>query len=216
MPAQVPPEGVRYAWSFSIGGRQYQLQAKRTNLSSITTLEDPMGHAAQVRDGKSFFQLRGACVTNYFGTPGTAVAGCYHLAFLNGSFDVASRTVTIDLPYNTRDSIGRLVAPDFVPGARLEPLDTAGMSISAGLQGVVTIATINSFINGWNPYTAGRRVDLAIGRAGLAPAGLDYRFPATLSGDAFTGSVGGLNATNDTVYVRACTAVTCHYTSVPA
>jgi hypothetical protein len=102
MPAQVPPEGVRYTWSFRIGGTQFQLQAKRTNLASITTAEDPVGHAKQATVG-NYFQLRGACVANYEGTP---TAGCYHLAFLKGGFDTAAKTVSMDLPFQTRDAIG--------------------------------------------------------------------------------------------------------------
>jgi hypothetical protein len=107
LPAQVPPEGVRYNWSFTAGGAQFQLQAKRTNLASVTTTEDPVGYVQQVSKG-DFFQLRGACQTSYQGTP---AAGCYHLAFLKGAFDVANKQVSIDVPYQTRDSIGRLSPP---------------------------------------------------------------------------------------------------------
>ena len=37
---EVPPEGVRYTWAFTAGGQSFQLQAKRSNLVSVTTAED--------------------------------------------------------------------------------------------------------------------------------------------------------------------------------
>lgn len=208
MPAQVPPEGVRYTWSFQIDGTQFQLQAKRTNIASITTAEDPVGHAKQATVG-DYFQLRGACVANYEGTP---TAGCYHLAFLKGVFDTTAKTVSIDLPYNTKDAIGRLVAPQFKPGVIIQENQTASMSITAALQAVVGNTSTSDYINEWEPYYAGARVDLAVGSPTASPLGLNFATPATLSGDTFTGTVSGLTATATTVYARACNGTECAYT----
>ena len=212
MPAEVPPEGVRYTWAFKIGETQYQLQAKRTNMGSLTTAEDPVNHAKQLASQKPFFQLRGACVTNYEGGPS---AGCYHLAFLNGAFDVANKTVSMDLPYNTRDQIGRLVAPDFKPGAVLDPNETAAMSITAAFQAVVGNTTTSDFTNGWTSYYTGKRVDLAVGPANAEPEGLEFTFPATVTGDSFRGEVTGLSTGSNTVYARACSGASeCTYAKV--
>lgn len=206
MPAQVPPEGVRYTWAFRIGETQFQLQAKRTNLVSITTAEDPVGHAKQATVG-DYFQLRGACVASYEGTP---TAGCYHLAFLKGAFDTTAKTVTIDLPYNTKDAIGRLVAPQFKPGAIIEENVTAGMSITGAFQAVVGNTSTSDYTNGWDPFYVGPRVDLAVGSATASPLSLNYATPAALTGDSFTGTV-PLTATARTVYARACNAMECSY-----
>lgn len=207
MPAQVPPEGIRYTWSFRVGETQFQLQAKRTNLVSITTAEDPVGHAKQATVG-DYFQLRGACVTNYEGTP---TAGCYHLAFLKGKFDTAAKTVSMDLPFQTRDAIGRLVAPEFKPGVLLEENLTANMSIVAAFQAVVGNTYTSDYITGWNPYYVGPRVDLAVGPANAAPEALTFTTPATLTDGTFSGTVSGLTGSATTVFARGCNGTQCSY-----
>jgi hypothetical protein len=215
MPAQVPPEAVRYTWSFKIGNTQYQLQAKRTNMASITTAENPIGHVKQLASQQPFFQLRGACVDSYEGTP---TAGCYHLAFLTGNLDTANKTVSIDLPYNTRDNIGRLVAPDFKPGAVLVENQTAAMSIASAFQAVVGNTSTSDFINGWSPYFVGPQVSLAVG-----PADVDLSDPEALAfgpnltlnpNGTFSGTINGVSGGNNTVYVRACNGETCAFDSV--
>ena len=210
LPEQVPPEGVRYTWSFRIGETQFQLQAKRTNLVSITTAEDPIGHAKQATVG-DYFQLRGACVTSYEGTP---TAGCYHLAFLKGKFDAASKTVSMDVPYETRDAIGRLVAPQFKPGVVLEENLTANMSIVAAFQAVIGNTSTSDYITGWNPYYVGPRVDLAVGPANASPEALTFATPAALDGGAFTGTVSGLTGSSTTVFARACNGTECTFSKV--
>lgn len=213
LPAQIPPEAVRYTWSFKIGNTQYQLQAKRTNLASITTAEDPVNHIQQAANQKEFFQLRGACVTSYEGLP---TAGCYHLAFLNGSFDIANKRVTMDLPYETRDEIGRVVAPDFKPGAVIEENLTANMSITAAFQAVVGVANTSDYTNGWTPYYAGPQVALGVAAAGTAPETVTYTTPAALNGGTFNGSVSGLAGAKNTVFARACNGTECSYSSFKA
>jgi hypothetical protein len=209
MPAQVPPEGVRYTWAFSIGTNAYQLQAKRSNVASITTFEDPLGHARHI--GSDFFQLRGACQASYEGAP---VAGCYHLAWLTGSFDIANKRVTVDLPYETKDELGRVVAPDFKPGVVLTENQQATMSITAAFQAVVGNTSTSDFTNGWTEYFVNGVVQLAVGTAGQAPENQNYTQTATLSGGNFTGTISGLTTSKNTVYVRACQAQVCSYTSV--
>ncbi|HEX9891695.1 MAG TPA: hypothetical protein VGB28_06490 [Actinomycetota bacterium] len=213
MPAEVPPEGVRYTWALKIGNTQYQLQAKRTNLASTTTTEDPVGHVQQLAAQKNFFQLRGACQTSYQGTP---AAGCYHLAWLNGSFDIAGKKVSMDWPYNTKDQIGRLVAPDFVPGVVLEEVLVASSSITSNFQVVVSNTTTSDYINGWEPYFAGGRVQLGIGNHTSGPEGISYGAPVTLNADGtFDATLSGLSGSANTIFARACngTTATCAYTS---
>ncbi len=209
MPAEVPPEGVRYTWAFAIGTNTYQIQAKRTNLGSVTTAEDPIGHLNHA--SQNFFQLRGACQASYQGAP---LAGCYHLAWLNGTFDIAGKKITVDLPFETKDNLGRVVAPDFKPGAVLIESLQASMSITAAFQAVIGNTTTSDFINGWDPYFVGGVVELAVGAPGQNPAVQSYTQTATLSGGNFTGTISGLSGSKNTVYVRACQAQVCSYTSV--
>jgi hypothetical protein len=213
LPAQVPPEAVRYTWSFKIGNNQYQLQAKRTNLASITTAEDPVNHIQQAAAQKEFFQLRGACQTAYEGLP---TAGCYHLAFLNGSFDIANKQVTMDLPYETKDEIGRVVAPDFKPGSVIEENLTANMSITAAFQAVIGNTTTSDYTTGWTPYYAGPQIALGVAAANTPPDTVTYTTPAALNGGTFNGTVTGVAGTKNTVYARACNGTECTYSSFKA
>lgn len=214
LPAQIPPEGVRYTWAFKIGTTLYQLQAKRTNLVSITTAEDPVNHVQQAAGQKEFFQLRGACVDSYEGAP---VAGCYHLAFLNGAFDIAGKKVTMDLPYLTKDEIGRVVAPDFKPGVAIVENVTAGMSITAAFQAVVGNTSTSDYTNAWNTFYTAPQVSLAVAAANIEEvSGLAFNTLATLTGGDFTGNVTGLTASKNTVYARACYGVDCSYSSFKA
>ena len=219
MPAQVPPEGVRYTWAFKIGNNMYQLQAKRTNMASVSTLEDPMGHVGQLRNNNNFFQLRGACVANYFPDSPQAVNGCYHLAWLSGTIDPATKTVTMDLPFETKDEIGRLVAPDFKPGAVLVDNageNTAGMVISASGQAVVSNTSTAQFINGIKSYYVGPSIALGVATPNQDPAGITYSSTGVMNGSTFNGTVSGLTASKNTVYARACTGTDCTYTSFKA
>src|SRR5688500_1515637 len=61
LPEHFLPEVVRYTWAFKIGNNTYQLIAKRTNMLSITTADDPLGHVDRAASQKPFFQVRGAC-----------------------------------------------------------------------------------------------------------------------------------------------------------
>ena len=218
MPPVVPPEGVRYVWAFKIGNNTYQLQAKRTNMASVNMLEDPVGHANQLAAQKDFFQLRGACVENYTNTP-SPVNGCYHLAWLNGAFDVANKTVSMDMPFETKDQIGRLVAPDFKPGAVLVDNGgtfTAGMVIAASAQAAVSNTQTSQFINGIKSYYIGPQITLGVAAAGTAPETVTYNAPATLNGGTFNGTVSGITGAKNTVFARACTGTECSYTSLKA
>jgi hypothetical protein len=207
LPPTVPPEGVRYTWGFAVGPQTYQLQAKLTNLASITTAEEPLEHAIQARDQKPFFQLRGACETSYMGTP---VSGCYHLAFLTGGFDYENGRVFIDMPYETRDRIGRIVAPEFKPGALLVENLTAGMSIAASAQAVASNQLTSAYINGWGVYRTAPEVALATGTSPAQAPFAHYATPATLTGGTFTGQINGTTGT-EVVFARACDGATCSF-----
>lgn len=194
----IPPEGVRYNWSFTVGGQAYQLQAKLTNMASTTFVDASQAHVEHLAAGEEFFQLRGACSASYMGTP---VAGCVHLAFLDGAFNLADGTVTIDLPFGTS------FAPDVVPGATIVEAQSAGMSISASLQAGVSNTTVSAFINGWGQYltaptvTANRVADIS------ENAFIDFDDVMTLAEDgSWSGTIDG---SGGYAIARACNGATC-------
>lgn len=209
---EVPPEAVRYTWAFTAGGQEFQLQAKRSNVASITTAEDPVGHAQQAQSGEDWFQLRGACEAEYQGAP---VSGCYHLAFLDGSFDTDANTVTMLMPFETTDRLGRVVAPGFTPGAEIVPVTTANSSITATVQAMVSNTTTESYINDWETFFAGAAVQGFVGDADdVAPSFLQEWEDLDLSDDgSFSGTL-STSAGGDTVHLRACNLNVCARTSV--
>lgn len=201
LPASVPPEGTRYTWAFTVDGKPYQLQAKRTNAGSLTVADDAPGHV-QALSRNGFFQLRGNCVAAYPAPPSN-VANCPHLAFLTGSFDTAKAQVTMDLPYASA------AAPAIKPGAALVPNQTAGMSITSAFQAAVSNTNTSMYINDWATYFTGKTVQVATGFADDDATSLTYG-PATLTASSFTGSTAVADGA-DTVFVRACQATTCVY-----
>jgi hypothetical protein len=216
MPEQVPPEGVRYTWGFKVGTSLYQLQAKRTNIVGVSTTEDPVGTVQHHAANQNAFELRGACVAAYQGAP---VNGCYHLAWLPGSFDTANKKVTMDMPFETKDAIGRLVAPNFKPGAAVVDNggeNTAGMAIAASFQAAVSNTASSQYINGHMPYYIGPQISLGVAAPNLAPEGVTYTSAGTLNGGTFNGTVTGLTSAKNTVYARACNGIECSYTSFKA
>ncbi len=197
LPASPPPEVTRYTWSFGVGDKTFQLQAKRSNTASLTAIDDPQGHVTSAAAGA--FQLRGNCAATYGGTP-APVSNCPHLAFLSGAFDSAKGEVRMTLPFGTA------AAKEIVPGVTLVPVETATMSITAAFQAAVSNTMVSTYINGWDNYHVGRTVEAGVGFADADGAG-EY-VAATLDGTSYTASV-PVPDQEDTVYVRACQAVTC-------
>ena len=205
------PEGIRYTIPFKIntasGEKTYQLQAKYSNLASATVPDDPAGHA---RAPGTFFQLRGNCVTNYQGTP---VANCPHIAWLNGAFQTGTDTVRIELP------LGQAYAPDLVPGVELLPNVTAGTTISASYQAVVSNATTTDEAL-WDEvvtYTIpSGGVRLGIAPAGTNPDNVTFNTAATVSDNgSFTGSIAAPGPGSYEVFAKACFGSNCGVKSVP-
>ena len=204
LPAQVPPEGVRYTWSFLAGTDTFQLQAKRTNVGSLTVADDPAGHAGALAES-GFFQLRGNCVADTMGAP---VANCPHIAFLPGAFDTAAGTVSMDVPFDSE------AAPAITSGVAIAENQTAGMSISAAFQAGVSNTATSDFINGWKPFYTGPQVALATGTATANPASGRYT-PAALADDGtWAGSTDRVLASHKQLFVRSCEGAVCEFTAL--
>ncbi len=193
--APAPPEGVRYTWSFLIGEASFQLQAKSTNVASITLADDPAGH---VTNAGASFQVRGNCVAEYLGTP---VANCPHIGWTDGAFDTANNQVTMTVPFGFHELI--------VPGAVIVENQTAGMSIAASYQAVANTSAISTFINDWSkPYVADLGVFLTVASKDLDIAKVKGGELLELGANgSFTGSI-EVDA-DQQAYIRACTGFTC-------
>lgn len=200
LPPEGVPEGVRYTWTFDSGGETYQLQAKRTNVLSSTTAESPSDHALELAEGDWWYQLRGACVDGGgYPVPESPVSGCYHLGFFEGDVDPAAGTISMELPYEATDQIGRLVAGTFKRGTPITAQTSAGSSIAASMQAAISNSTISQFLNGWGTYHPGTTVAVALGDA-EGPTG-GYQLLDT-AGDGFFG--GSLTGAGTHLWVRAC------------
>lgn len=198
MPPEGVPEGVRYNWAFQAGDQTYQLQVKRSNVANITTAEAPIEHAAEAAEGDWWFQLRGACTDAYL-VEGSPVAGCYHLGFFDGDVDTATGTVSMVLPYEATDGIGRLVAGTFQRGTPISENQSAGMSITASAQAVISNTASSQFINGWGTYYPGTVVSVALGDvAGPTSA---WSLLDTPGDGSFSGELSGAGTH---LWVRAC------------
>lgn len=208
MPPIVPPEGVRYTWFFTLGGRRYGIFATRTHLANPSNVtQGPVESAWSLPDAHFGLQLNGVPYP-------TQQLSSYQLASLDGHIDVADRRITVTLPYETRNRAGLVVLPDFKPGSLLLP-DPVGLGIDARpLNYNPALSTTSVQINGWNPYFVGPQFALALGSEGADPAALDYSITVAAEHDgSFTATLAGLTGGNDTVYARACNATTCTYTS---
>jgi hypothetical protein len=221
LPEQILPEQVRYTWAFQIGDRIYQLIAKRTNLLTVNTLDDPAGYAERLASQKPFFQIRGGCTSTYRGVP---LNGCYHLGFLEGAFDVANKRISMDLPFEAKNSFGSVILPDLKPGAIIQEYAgsfVGNSAVTAAIQyGPVSTADVSAnlqrSINGLAPYHVGPQVVLGVATPGQDPSSITYSAPGILSGNTFSGTVSGLSASKNTVYARACNGTECTYSTFKA
>ena len=203
------PEAIRYFWPFQVntaaGPKQYMLQAKLSNLASSTTPDDPAGH---VTHAGASFQLRGNCGVL------VAINNCGHIAWLDGTFDVARDTVRMELP------IGEGPAPEVVPGAKLERFEFSGGTIAAAYQAAVSNASTTDYAN-WEEivYTVpSREVTLGVAPAGTDPGAVSYATAATVAEDSsFAGSVStsGLAPGSYEVFARACFGNNCAVRTAP-
>lgn len=207
LPAQVPPEVARYTWAFGVGGKEYQLQAKRTNMGATTVADDVPGHVQQLSKN-GFFQVRGNC--GPLGGQVATVTSCPHLAFLEGAFDSAKGTVHVDLPFGTA------AVPELVPGAVVQEAQVATMSIAAGFSAVISNTQTSDFTNGWQPYYVGKQVLVGTGLASSKTASNAVK--AVLADDGtWTATVTGVPATHTKLIVRSCEGATstCTVTESP-
>jgi hypothetical protein len=201
------PEAVRYTFPFKVGNVAYRVQAK---FSNVADPESPLD--SQILG--AFFELRGNCTASFMGT---GIARCEHLAWLSGSVDPVSSTVSIRVP------LGSAAASQIVLGAEIRRNDSLNPDLNdllAGYElGGVTPSTPVDDRATLAPSFTIPAPDVALG---LAPPGTDarnvtYDTPATLSADgSFSGTVSTIGMQSGTfdVFARACFANNCGYRSL--
>ena len=201
-------EAVRYTLPFKIGTAQFQLQAKLSNLTSVTVADDPQGHATRLNNA---FQLRGNCTANW-PQPPVPLGNCPHLAWLGGSFDSESNVVRIKVPIGVR--------PEFAPGAVLQRntnTNTSLVRIQATYQAVASSGTTTGDEAEWGTDDAtftyripGKTVMLGIAPAGTPESGVSFGTAATLDiYDYFSGSVTAPGPGSWDVWTKACFGTNC-------
>lgn len=191
-----PPEVIRYLWQFLVGEDEFWVQAKTSDVTTLPMLpDDPQGAATNIPS----FRLRGDCGPFMVGdvTVGTT---CRHLRWLEGEFDAATNEIRLTVP------LGDEAAPQFVPGATIDP---AG-GVTASIQAVASATQTSDQVGQDVPYVIpGPEVML-----GIVPAGEPAAFttPGTIAEDgSFAGSLstGGLAPGEYDVWARACFGSNC-------
>ena len=198
------PEIIRYVASFAADGVTYQAQAKISNLTSTTQVDDPAGHATHV--GKSF-QLRGNCGTL------VAISNCAHLAWLDGTFDVTRKEVRVRVP------VGSPIAPAIKPGAVIT-------APSSGVTAPFIYATYQAAVSNANTWDAldydpeltysvpTGTIALGSAPAGTDPSSVNFGAPATVGADgAFSKTLPAVAAGHD-IYAQSCFGTTCSVRTV--
>lgn len=201
------PEAIRYTAPFRIGTTQWQLQAKLTNVASVTLIDDPAGHARE----PGHFQLRGNCTASW-PQPPSNVGNCPHIAWLEGEFDVTEDVVRIELP------IGASFMPQLIPGAELRRNSSTNstlVNISASYQAVASNATTSDEAPWGEDETFVYRVPSRTVRLGIVPEGGPAQFTVNgtvaANGSEFGGSLStaGLAPGSYDVWVQACFGTNC-------
>lgn len=122
----VPPpnEIVRFLWQFTVGGAEYWVQAKMSDLTTATaTADDPAGTATHLQGS---FRLRGNC--SLIGV----VSTCHHLAWLDGAFDVDADEARVRVPLDSA------AAPAITAGASIDPEQGAEVGLQAAVSNAST------------------------------------------------------------------------------
>lgn len=212
LPPQGFPEATRASMAFKVGGAIYQVQAKRSNVTGTTVLDDPQGSATRTSGA---FQLLGNCAEVAAGIP-----LCDHLAWLTGGFDERTGTISARVP------LGSAIAPALTNGATLRPTGHASPELAGVFAGLHAGPSATGALNDEAPFgppvpgygfeVPDKRVSIGLAPKGTDPSAVVYTTEATVEGDAFAGAIAteGYDPATTDVFVRACFANDCGYRSL--
>lgn len=201
-----PPEVVRYLWQLKVGGEEYWIQAKTSDLSSGSNLLDDPDGAVQNTQGA--FRLRGNCGPQEVPLPDpvgpvSATNTCNHVAWLDGVFDTDANQIRVTVPLD----LG--AAPEFGPGASIPAELPFWAAIQAGFSNASTSDTVTPEFDYRIPT---KDVQVGIAPAGTPPQFVDIDTPANVADDgSFTGDLdlAGLAPGSYDVYAEGCFGANC-------
>lgn len=90
------PEASRFLWNFTVNGKPFRLTVKSADLGKPDALGGQTTERVGRADLQGHFRLEGECVTDA-SLPLQRV-NCPPLAYLEGSFDPAAKTLTVIVP----------------------------------------------------------------------------------------------------------------------
>ncbi|MFN2545640.1 MAG: plastocyanin/azurin family copper-binding protein [Actinomycetota bacterium] len=197
------PEAVRYTIPFRTGGKQFQVQAKLSDLSA-TDRSDPQGRVGNTGHA---FELR-ECIDTTVPPAGT----CTHMAWLTGSFDVATNTIRVKVPLGATPEIvpGAVLTRNQSPAGDLSTIQT-GYQIAPGAE---TVTADQAAWGGSDTSFTYRIPDRQVS-IGIAPAGTplgQVMFAVTTTADSTGRFAGVLSAPGPgswDVWARACFGANC-------
>ncbi len=96
-PTGTLPEGFRFLWAFAVDGKTYRLTIKRTDVGKPDLGQNQTTERVGRVDVNGHFRLEGDCGST--AAPAVLVfVNCKPLAYLEGTWDPASKSVTMTVP----------------------------------------------------------------------------------------------------------------------
>ncbi len=103
------PEAARMLWSFSVGQDTYRLTVKRADIGKPDVSQGQTTERVGRVDVNGHFRLEGECGTTAMGIN---FINCKPLAYLDGTWDPAAKSVTIVVPMKlVKAKPGTVIAP---------------------------------------------------------------------------------------------------------
>ncbi|HWC13712.1 MAG TPA: hypothetical protein VG929_03865 [Actinomycetota bacterium] len=113
--ADMPPSGTvgeatRFLWAFAVNGKNYRLTVKSFDIGKPDVLQQQTTERVGRADVNGHFRLEGECFRD--ATLPVNMINCPPLAYLEGSFDPATKSFTVIVPMKSvKAKPGSVVAP---------------------------------------------------------------------------------------------------------
>ena len=104
------PEGFRFLWSFGVGKGEFRVTAKSADIGKPDVLQGQTNERVGRVDLMGHFRLEGDCGSETVGA--LNAVNCKPLAYLDGSFDPATKSFTVVVPLKSiKAKKGSVVRP---------------------------------------------------------------------------------------------------------
>ena len=110
-PTGTLPEGFRFLWAFNAGGTDFRITAKTADIGKPDLLAGQTNERVGRVDAQGHFRLEGDCKAGE--TVGTLQPiNCQPLAYVEGAFDPAAKTLTVVVPMKLlKAKAGTVIGP---------------------------------------------------------------------------------------------------------